>query len=1226
MSSVLLIWQLFYMLIVRIDGSIVELKVYNEFDKTTKVFKMSHETAIHWSSAVFEFCSSEKMSAQDCFLIHSRINELVSGLEDNVFLSPTETAWSMILPPDVEIAPTDDLIKRFNHANKSIAIIGAEGYIGSHLHECLHELFTVTGYSNLHRLPNSPGLKIVNMKSNQISDSAIQSYDVIIYMGGLTGRRACDSVSVDIVFQENVLDPYYLASKMSATQLFIFASSAAVAEGSGANSHKEDDAISAELDTYAESMRRREYAMKHLAQSGRGPVMVGLRFGTVVGTSRGQRTDLLHMALLRSAYTNGYVEITDPQMYRPILSLEDLGRAITRVIQDATKLKNRVEIFNLQSTSSTVESVAHEVASQTGVYARIVGRSTELMEEVSTRLDNTGFTLDPSKFEDMFDFRFKGTSKSMIAGLIQNLPESISPKGSHAIVSRVLTDSIPCPVCGSTHQQELIDLHEQPYANSFRPTAEEALAAPRYPLKLIRCKSCNHIHLGSIADRKELFEHYLYQSNTSATLLEYFEWLAERVIAESSSPSNGTVIELACNDGSQLDSFKARGWRTYGVDPAENLVPLAREKGHRVELGFWGSPHFDMSKLPPPEEVDAIVAQNVFGHVDAPVEFLKACAKAMSAKTKLYIQTSQCEMLQKGQFDTAYHEHVSFFTGHSFFKAAQLSGLHMSKFEETPVHGTSCFITYELATGGNKTIDVPGQSVQERLRLELADGLDTDAFYTQYTNRAHGMRDWMIRHLRALSAANYTIGAYGAAAKGIVLLHFISDGVKLDLDPHGQSFKLNFIVDDATLKRGMYAPGTDIPVWPTNKLTEIDPNDKLAVVVLAWNFWPEIAKKLKIHLKGKRRNVVCILPFPEPKVVNLEIPGFEVDIDGNEDSSVVDSSSQVVARLTVIDLPKPQEKRRKIVLVSHFFNEELLLPYWIRHHARYFDEAILIDYDSTDRSVEIVRKQAPAGWRVVSSRHKEFDHVLVDKEVMWYESKFKDAWKISLCITEFLMAKDLRSLLRSYELQDEHLFTWENYSAILRVPAVSIVGHDTKPLNPNEPLVKQRSVYGLLNQTKVDMQELDRGAEPFRLIIWPAYNRPAGTNIYSRHLHVGLSQHEFQYAPGRHDAAMLHERHDLYKLIKDAFIMKFMWTPWPEVAPRKVQIGSKVKRKSTLAGFQHLFVKNNLQRAENLRHHVMNGVDFYDLNEILADGLEEGHEDFHRIYQEVVDGTPTYAK
>jgi hypothetical protein len=87
-------------------------------------------------------------------------------------------------------------------------------------------------------------------------------------------------------------------------------------------------------------------------------------------------------------------------------------------------------------------------------------------------------------------------------------------------------------------------------------------------------------------------------------------------------------------------------------------------------------------------------AQNVLAHVGAPLAFMKACQRAMGLQTRLYIQTSQCDVFLLGQFDTVYHEHVSFFTAHSFQALAKLAGLRILNFEITPIHGGSCLVTF----------------------------------------------------------------------------------------------------------------------------------------------------------------------------------------------------------------------------------------------------------------------------------------------------------------------------------------------------------------------------------------------------------------------------------------------------------------------------------------------------------------------------------------------------
>ncbi len=366
---------------------------------------------------------------------------------------------------------------------------------------------------------------------------------------------------------------------------------------------------------------------------------------------------------------------------------------------------------------------------------------------------------------------FANADKMLQAHIKAEVLTGHADKRAHAHKHDVkLNVSIPCVVCGSRDHdlQEVLDLDMQPLANDFKKTAAEAEHCERFPLKLIRCRKCHHAQLSNLVDRGHLFSNYLYMSGTSKTLHGHFVWLAEKVIAERSidSKRTGVVLELACNDGTQLDIFKDRGWRTHGVDPAENLVRLAQDKGHDVHVGFWGSQHF--SGLPDPSKLDAIVAQNVLAHTGKPVEFLKACVDAMGSKTKLYVQTSQCEMFLTGQFDTVYHEHISFFSGHSFHHAAQMAGLTIVDIELVPIHGRSCLVTMQKGTSNNVSM-----SLSTLLRREVALGMTGDNFYERYRSRALGLREWMHSQLNDLHRKGFKLVAYGAAAKGMVLLHFL---------------------------------------------------------------------------------------------------------------------------------------------------------------------------------------------------------------------------------------------------------------------------------------------------------------------------------------------------------------------------------------------------------------------------------------------------------------------
>lgn len=94
------------------------------------------------------------------------------------------------------------------------------------------------------------------------------------------------------------------------------------------------------------------------------------------------------------------------------------------------------------------------------------------------------------------------------------------------------------------------------------------------------------------------------------------------------------------------------------------------------------------------------------------------------------------------------------------------------------------------------------------------------------------------------------------------------------------------------------------------------------------------------------------------------------------------------------------------VLVSHLLNEEYLLKWWLPHHLTKFDFGVIIDYGSTDNSLDIVRHMAPH-WQIIRSANKDFDSYKTDSEVCAVEQeiqyRYPGAWMMALNTTEFLI-------------------------------------------------------------------------------------------------------------------------------------------------------------------------------------------------------------------------------
>lgn len=388
-----------------------------------------------------------------------------------------------------------------------------------------------------------------------------------------------------------------------------------------------------------------------------------------------------------------------------------------------------------------------------------------------------------------------------------------------------------CLCCGSERLRLVLDLKEQPMANSFKLAPEDSELF--FPLRLNICQDCTHLQLSHAVNPDLLFKNYLYVSGTSQTLKDYFDWFASYSF-EHFSEKPKAVLDIACNDGTQLNSWKAHGLKTYGIDPAENLHPIS-SKEHDVICDYFTDKYTYHYKS---KNLDIINAQNVFAHNSYPLEFLKQCKEIMHDNTVLFIQTSQADMIKNNEFDTIYHEHLSFFNANSMNELAKRAGLYLTGVNKTPIHGNSyVFVFRKQPHEGN---------LQSVLDQERAQGLQCKDTYLAYADRCYEIVQDLKDTIAHYQQLDYLIVGYGAAAKGMTLINF------------GDVY-LDYVIDDNPLKQGRYCPGSNIPVVSIDKLNEYQ-ETKIMFVPLAWNFFTEI--KSKIKGKRDRKGDIFVRYFP----------------------------------------------------------------------------------------------------------------------------------------------------------------------------------------------------------------------------------------------------------------------------------------------------------------------------------------------------------------------------
>lgn len=397
-----------------------------------------------------------------------------------------------------------------------------------------------------------------------------------------------------------------------------------------------------------------------------------------------------------------------------------------------------------------------------------------------------------------------------------------------------------CVACGSKHLKRVMDLGAQPLANSFRLPGDPELDT--YPLAVNRCENCDHIQLTYSVNPELMFKNYLYVSGTARTMHEHFDNFANWVDTEFNNTyrTGKTVLDIGCNDGTQLDYFRRLGYDTYGIDPAENLVSIAKNN-HTIWTDFFNEKSAEMiaSNV---KSFDVITAQNVFAHGPDPLSFLLAAKKIMGPDTILFIQTSQADMIVNGEFDTIYHEHISFFNTLSMYKLCERAGLYLFRVEKTSIHGNSyIFCISGVQRSGN---------VAEQLVKEFDAGLYRKETYDTFAAKGPRIVEELIAEVAQYTRSDlgWLAVGYGAPAKGMTLLNY-------------SSLKLDFIIDDNPLKQGRLTPGSNIPIYPASKLDEYE--GAICFVPLAWNFFDEIVDKIKRQRNNKHDRFIRYFPKVE---------------------------------------------------------------------------------------------------------------------------------------------------------------------------------------------------------------------------------------------------------------------------------------------------------------------------------------------------------------------------
>lgn len=404
-----------------------------------------------------------------------------------------------------------------------------------------------------------------------------------------------------------------------------------------------------------------------------------------------------------------------------------------------------------------------------------------------------------------------------------------------------------CRGCGASGAEPVIDLGRQPLANAYLD--EPALDRPEatYPLALVFCPRCSLVQISESVDPQLLFGDYRYLSSSSDAFVERARALATRLVDRYRLNASSQVYEIGSNDGYLLQHYRDLGIPVRGVEPAKAIARVATGRGVPTLSEFFSSAvaRALRSDVGP---ADVIHANNVLAHVPDVHDVLRGIEILLADDGTLVVETPYVRNLVDGlEFDTIYHEHVYYYSLTSLAALWSASGLRIVDVERLPVHGGSLRVFGRKASSGG----AQGPEVGALLADEVSAGIVGHAYYRSFAARVDALGVGLREMLVGLRKDGRRIAAYGAAAKGTVLLNAFGIGADL----------IDFVVDRNPMKQGLYMPGQHLPIRPVEDLLTEVPD---VVLLLAWNVADEVVGQQEAYLRHGGRFLV---PVPEPHFV-----------------------------------------------------------------------------------------------------------------------------------------------------------------------------------------------------------------------------------------------------------------------------------------------------------------------------------------------------------------------
>jgi NDP-4-keto-2,6-dideoxyhexose 3-C-methyltransferase len=373
-------------------------------------------------------------------------------------------------------------------------------------------------------------------------------------------------------------------------------------------------------------------------------------------------------------------------------------------------------------------------------------------------------------------------------------------------------------------------------------------------LNVTRCPdpACRLVQLSNSYDLQYVFDHYPYESGSTATMRQILRELVDDALRVVALKPEDVVLDIGGNDGTLLSLVTGPVRARVNIDAAAAVTQCVTASNYHHVHARFSAEQYTRLNLPQPRLITSVA---MFYHLNDPLQFCREVCSVMDENSVWVIQMTYLgTMLRDNIFDNIVHEHSAYYSLASLEALLQRVGLRICEARIVESYGGSLrvFVTKDAAPFPTAFFRKTYPEVEHFERINHTNSYE--ALYA-FNSRTQLLRDSIRSMLEHILQLGQAIWGFGASTKGNMILQYL--GLTQEHIP--------FILDNSPKKIGTRTTGSLIPIVEETAYLEDPPT---YLFVLPYYYTQAFVKIIRKRLKPGR-SVHLFIPLPHPHFITV---------------------------------------------------------------------------------------------------------------------------------------------------------------------------------------------------------------------------------------------------------------------------------------------------------------------------------------------------------------------